>query len=132
MLAQIGAEHLQTCPSTLWTPAGERVTQPVYRAVNILGAIWAADLERSEYTEVSGTGDVAMGFRQLVIGEGKADGALLFRRAEALASIVVHARAKERIQAAGLGLFFPSERWARRTGHSTWPRTVSAGPGRQE
>ena len=91
-LSEAGVDNLQVFPAVLVPPRGEQVG--TYRAVNILGLVKCADLEKSEYDDITGTGMIAMSFRKLVIDEKAARDLPLFRLAEAVASIVVHERVK--------------------------------------
>jgi hypothetical protein len=90
-----GVHNLQTCPAILQTPMGTAITN--YRAVNIVGTIACADLKKSQYDDITGTGMIAVGFRKLVINEAAAGGQLFFRLAEAVASIIVHEKVKNAV-----------------------------------
>jgi len=65
-----------------------------YKAVNILGLVACADMKKSEFTDVTGTGMIAVAFRKLVIDEKAAQGLYMFRLGQAVASIIVHERVK--------------------------------------
>ena len=81
-----------------------------YHAVNILGAIAAADMEMSMVMdEGSGMYDVLFG--SLVIDEEKANGNLLFRLAESISTVVIHESVVEALNQKGnFGLtFLPPE-----------------------
>jgi hypothetical protein len=69
-----------------------------YKAVNIVGAIAAADLSKSEYSAPSGTALVDTDFESLAIDETKAGGQLMFRLAEAVTAIVIHERVKAQLE----------------------------------
>jgi hypothetical protein len=100
-LTGAGVDNLETCPAILEDPLKKRVLRN-YRAVNIVGAIRCADLGRSQYHDMGGTGLIAMGFRKLVIDEARTGGALMFRLAESPICIVVHDRIREAIESKSL------------------------------
>lgn len=90
-----GVDNLETFPASLMDPRRERLVLNDYEAVNIIGLRRCADLEKSDYDDIGGTGLIALGFRQLVIDEERAGGALLFRLAEAVSSVIVHESVKD-------------------------------------
>lgn len=69
-----------------------------YQAVNILGLVSCADMEKSELMGTSDSALIDVDFHSLVIDESKAGGALLFRLAEKVSAIVVHEKVKENIE----------------------------------
>jgi hypothetical protein len=71
-----------------------------YKAVNIIGRLSCADLEKSEY--LPGYKQPLMKFRNLVIDESRAMGQPLFRLAENTLFILVSEPVKEAIEAANL------------------------------
>jgi hypothetical protein len=91
-LQEAGVDNLQMCDVSLTSLEGRMV--PGYHAVNVVGLVAAADLSKSHYTDTTGTGVIAVGFRKLVVDERAAANLLLFRLAESIASIVVHERVK--------------------------------------
>jgi hypothetical protein len=90
-----GVDNMETFPANLVDPRRENFNLQHYEAVNIVGLRQCADLKKSEYDDIGGTGLIALGFRQLVIDEERAGGALLFRLAEAVRSVIVHESVKE-------------------------------------
>jgi hypothetical protein len=92
-LRDAGVDNLQTCPAILRDPS-RGLERRDYDAVNILGAVACADMRRSTYTDVTGTGLIAVAFRRLVIDEAAAQDLLFFRLAQSLGSIIVHERVK--------------------------------------
>jgi hypothetical protein len=68
-----------------------------YKAVNIIGAVAAADLGKSDYSAPSGTALVDTDFDSLVIDEKKAKGLLMFRLAECVTAIVIDERVKQQL-----------------------------------
>lgn len=95
-LQRAGVDNLQTFPVTLVERNGLKIDQEYY-AVNIIGCIKCADMNRSEYTDITGQGVFAVNFRKLVIDEEKAQGQSLFRLAESLSSIIIHEKVKEEL-----------------------------------
>jgi hypothetical protein len=71
-----------------------------YKAVNIIGRLSCADLEKSEY--LPGYKPPLMKFRNLVIDESRAMGQPLFRLAENTLFILVSEPVREAIEAANL------------------------------
>jgi uncharacterized protein DUF1629 len=98
-LAEAGVDNIEIFAAELHGPSGQLV--PGYHAVNILGLTRCADLEKSEFDDIGGTGLIAMSFRKLVIDESLAKGLLFFRLAEAVASIIVHESVKVRVDTKG-------------------------------
>lgn len=83
-----GVDNLQLFPVQIVERDGLQINQD-YFAVNILGCVKCADMDKSEYTDITGGGLLAVNFRKLVIDEEKARGFKLFRLAESVASIIV-------------------------------------------
>lgn len=81
-----------------------------YVAVNIVGAIAAANMEESEIADM-GDGMIDVTFDSLVIDEAKAGGQLLFRLAESITTIIVNESVVDHLNAlGGFGLtFMPPE-----------------------
>lgn len=96
-LRAAGADNLEGFPVVLLDPHGAEIHG--YQAVNIVGLVKCADLSKSQFDDITGTGMVAMGFRKLVIDEQAAGGTPLFRLAEAVASIIVHEQVKAAVDA---------------------------------
>ncbi|MDH5180258.1 MAG: hypothetical protein OEZ39_09285 [Gammaproteobacteria bacterium] len=88
-LTMLGVSNLQTWPATLLVP-NQNECIDTYKIVNIIGTIAAADMTRSDYIDMGGSGRIAVGFRNLVIDEQKADGAKMFRLAESPSTIIIH------------------------------------------
>jgi hypothetical protein len=100
-LTAAGVDNIQTFEAVLVNPdTGERHAN--YKAYNIVGLVACADMGASERmaTTDSVIGDVD--FRSLVIDESKTGGALLFRMAENVSAIVVHAQVRRAIEASGI------------------------------
>jgi hypothetical protein len=97
-LQHAGVDNLQICPAILRTPDGDNLES--YWAVNIVGAVACADMQKSEYNDITGTGMIAVGFRKLVIDPNRANDLVFFRLAQSVASIVVHERVKQEVDRA--------------------------------
>ena len=68
--------------------------------------------DESEFTDMGGTGSIAVAFRNLIIDEKKAKGALMFRLKESVSAIIVHKSIKETIEnslVTGLSFVHPAE-----------------------
>lgn len=72
-----------------------------YFAFNLIGLVAAADLSASVYLAPEGR-LLSVDFDSLAIDAAKARGALMFRLAECVTCIVVHASVKQTIEAAGI------------------------------
>ena len=84
-----------------------------WKAVNIVGVVAAADLQKSKFP--SGQDPViSMQFDELVINPVEARGLLMFRLAESLSTILVHAKVKDAVEARGIEPigFIKPEDWA--------------------
>ena len=96
-LTATGVDNLDLYPAIVFDPAtGERHED--YKAVNIIGAVRAADLSQSIYTAHGDPPLIDTDFDKLVIDEAKAHGLPLFRLAECVSAKVIHARVKEALQ----------------------------------
>ena len=99
-LHEAGVDNLQLFPVEIVERDGSLVNQE-YCAVNIIGCVQCADIDKSELTDLTGNGLTAVSFRKLAIDELKANNLYLFRLAESVASIVVHAHVKALLDAKG-------------------------------
>ena len=93
-----GVDNFQLFPAIL-KDEKRNVTLNNYMVVNIIGLIRAADMEKSEYIDMGGTGQIAVGFRNLVIDESQTGGALIFRMAESISTIIIHESIKKILDA---------------------------------
>jgi len=84
-----------------------------YKAVNIVGLVAAADLEKSDYSAPSGTALIDTDFDSVAIDENKANNMLMFRMAECVSAIVIHEKVKQSIEKAGIIHldFIKPEKW---------------------
>ena|SRR5467141_2481604 len=91
-----GVDNLELHEARLTDPdTGAAYTN--YKAVNIIGLVSAADLGRSTAIIHDNIPLVDVGFDKLVIDEGKAGGALLFRLAENNTAVLVHERLRDHL-----------------------------------
>lgn len=95
-LVQAGVSNLQAFPARI-TDTQSRTVHTDYVAVNIVGCIAAADLDRSVFTPGHAPA-FHTAFRELVIDDAKASGQLMFRLLQAVSTIVVHASVKQALQ----------------------------------
>jgi hypothetical protein len=99
-LAEAGIDNLDCYEAELFNPAtGKRFTN--YKAVNIIGAVAAADLAKSE-CQVHGEPQFDVDFDSLVLDEAKTHGLLMFRLAECVTGIVVHESVKRCVERRGI------------------------------
>jgi hypothetical protein len=110
-LRAAGVDNLQTFKAVIKdVKSGTDYTD--YSAVNIVGVVSAADRDQSTTMEGLDSPLIDAVFDSLVIDEMKAGGALIFRLAEAVGTIVVHERVKQQIEAAqvpGMTFYEPGE-----------------------
>ena len=96
-LQEVGVDNLQLYDAVIENPyTGKDVMD--YQAVNIIGLVAAADLDQSNYKAFSDPPTVDTLFRNIVIDESKTGGALMFRMAESVSTIIVHQRVKEHLE----------------------------------
>jgi hypothetical protein len=111
-LEKAGVDNLECFPAVLRNPESGTEYRD-YFAVNIVGAVTAADMGQSEFDAPSGTPIVDVDFDSLVIDEKRAGDLLMFRLAECITAIVVHERVKQALEAANIRHldFLPPEQW---------------------
>ena len=104
MLAAIeraGVDNLDVYDAVISDPAtGERYAS--YKAVNIIGAVAAADLGKSVFQAPSGSPIIDTDFDSLSLSEKKAGGMLMFRLAESVNGIVVHEQVRAQLERSGI------------------------------
>jgi hypothetical protein len=99
-MKEAGVDNLDAYDVLITDPdSGKRFTN--YKAVNIIGVIAAADMQKSKATVHTGGPVSDVEFDDLVLDEGKPRGALIFRLAEATGTILVHERLKDYLLAKG-------------------------------
>lgn len=92
-LQAAGVDNLQTFPAVLENPyTNEDLLD--YLAINILGLVAAADLEKSDITAFSNPPRIDSITFSPKIDPAKANGALMFRMAESVMRIMVHEKIK--------------------------------------
>ena len=112
-LHEAGVDNLQTYQAIIRDPATNREFTD-YKAVNIVGVISAADMEKSSVMNVSDSQMIDVAFDNLVLDESRIGGSLMFRLGEAVNAIVVHERIKRVIkerQIPGM-MFYESGEWS--------------------
>lgn len=84
-----GVDNLEAFDAVMVNPdTGERWAD--YLAINVVGKIRCADMEKSTYRDPTGSGLVTVFFQDLVVSDKLASEALCFRLAESLGEIIVH------------------------------------------
>ena len=95
-----GADNLEAFDVVLVDP-DSGVRHATHKAVNIVGAISAADLSKSEATVHTGGPVVDVDFDRLVLDEKRAGNARIFRLAESVNAIMVHEALRDHLIASG-------------------------------
>ncbi len=95
-LGRAGVTNLQTFPAVL-SDAQRGLRLPGFQAVQILGAIKAADPKKSIAYDPLSVGRNIVNFEKLVIDEEATHGLLMFRLLEAVATIIVHEQVKREL-----------------------------------
>lgn len=99
-MAAGGVDNLDAYDAVVREPDGSR-SYTNYKAVNVVGLVAAADMARSKATVHPGGPVIDVEFDDLVLDPARARGALIFRLAEATASIFVHDRLRRHLLASG-------------------------------
>jgi hypothetical protein len=102
-LRSSGVDNLQSFRVTLRGPQSGRVIED-YHIVNIVGAVSCADLSESRFDPPPGRPTISVAFSRLVIDESRTAGALLFRLAESLSTIIVHDDVKRHLETTGFDM----------------------------
>lgn len=87
LLTNAGVDNLQVYDAIVKDPRNNKIYAN-YKAVNIVGLVACANLEKSRYSE--GSGPPLMHFDQLIIDEQKTTGMKIFRLAESAGVILVN------------------------------------------
>jgi hypothetical protein len=108
-----GADTLQLFDAVLVDPQ-RAARHDDYKAVNIVGLVAMADLAKSRTMGTSDSRMLDVDFEKLEFREGAAGDHLIFRLAESVNAIVVHANVKRSIEKAGLAgmTFYASGEWS--------------------
>lgn len=108
-LREAGVDNLDTYPVIVRSTKNGDICGD-YVAVNVIGSIAAADMEKSVVLD-EGAGMVDVIFSSLVIDENKARGQLFFRLAESAGALVVHEPVRDHLlRKGGFGLTFTEPR----------------------
>ena len=99
-LKRAGVDNLQTFPAILRNIETTFETTE-YKVVNVLGKLQAADMDASDYIDMGGTGLIAVGFKDLVIDESKANNRKMFRLAESITDVIIHESVKSVLEKCG-------------------------------
>jgi len=73
-----------------------------YLAYNILGAVKAADLGTTQFAPENPSRMIDASIERLTVDENRAGNLLMFRLAESISTIVVHAKVKAAVEARGI------------------------------
>jgi len=114
-LKAAGVDNLQTFETKLLTVRGQNPPPADhYLAVNIVGRVAAADLQKSEINPAVHEKLISMDFYSLSVDDSKARGFLMFRLAENISTVLVHERVKKQIEAEGINTltWLAPEKWA--------------------
>lgn len=110
-LMDCGVNNLDLYDSVIKDPDnGQLIT--AYKAVNIIGLISAADMSKSSATIHGGTALIDVDFDTLSVDTTKAQGALMFRLAESITTVLVHQRVRNHLISCGfddLAFYEPGE-----------------------
>jgi hypothetical protein len=99
-MQEAGVDNLDLYDAVIYDPdTKKRYTN--YKAVNIIGAIAAADMSKSKATVHPGGPVIDVEFDELVLDETRTGGVLIFRLAEATGTILVHERLRDHLLAKG-------------------------------
>ena len=110
-----GVHNIQTYETILTNVEGDNPPpRDHYLAVNVIGLIDAADMEKSIISPGSKEELYTTDFDSLVIDPKKAMDILMFRLAQNTSAVLVHKRVKEYVDAAGIDTltWFRPEEWA--------------------
>lgn len=112
-LAGAGVDNLQLYDAVLLDPE-RNARHTDYKAVNIVGVVRGADLETSSLMGTTDSTLVDVDFARLAFAPSIPADLLMFRLAEAVNAIVVHARVRAAIEAGGIpGMtFFTTDEWS--------------------
>jgi hypothetical protein len=112
-LVEAGVDNLDVYRAEIVDP-NTNARYDDYVAFNIVGTVSAADLTKSTFDARVPEKIVSMEFQSLTVDETRAQGALMFRLAEAVNAIVVEERVKRHVESKGFDtVFFAApEDWA--------------------
>lgn len=113
VLKACGVDNMQYFDAVLQDPStGQQYAN--YKAYNIVGLISSADMSASTLMGTSDSRMLDADFDALVVDGSKPRGALLFRLAENVSAIVVHAQVRQAMEASGIPgfAFFGPGEWS--------------------
>ena len=112
-LRRAGVQNIEYFDAVLEDPDNGREYGD-YKAYNIVGLVACADAAASKLMDTNESDLLDMDFESLVIDESRTGGALLFRLAENVSAIVVHAQVKRAIEASGIPgfVFYGPGEWS--------------------
>lgn len=114
-LQACGIDNLQAYETRLIEPRGEKPPPPdYYVAVNIIGLVAAADLQKSKLNPETPDRLISADFRSLAIDQSKTGDLLIFRLAENISAVLAHERVRAEIEKRGINslTWFEPEEWA--------------------
>src|SRR5262245_54011844 len=98
-----GVDNLQTYDTRLVEPRGPNPPpENHYLAVNLVGLVAAADLQKSKLNPEVKERLISVDFHSLAVDKAKARDQLLFRLAENTSVILAHERVRESVEKAGI------------------------------
>ncbi|GAB4328306.1 MAG: hypothetical protein Kow0074_24180 [Candidatus Zixiibacteriota bacterium] len=108
-----GVDNIDSYEVELVDPINDRVITD-YVAFNLIGAVAAADLDKSVFDPLVPERMISMDFDSVTVSDDATHGALMFRLAQSVNAILVHQRIKDHIEASGIDtlMFIPPEEWA--------------------
>lgn len=111
-LRSSGVDNIDEYAVRIRDATSDRVDES-YVAVNVLGAVAAADRAQSTYQDPTGLGRADLDFDRLVLATDATHGLLLFRLAECVTGLVIHSSVRSALEArGGFGLsFIRPEEW---------------------
>ena len=102
-LQEVGVDNMDVYEAVIRDPRNGDVYQ-THAAVNVIGAVAAADVSASRMSPLSSERLISAAFDSLAIETSRASNLLLFRLAENVGALVVHSRVRKRLE----GGDFPS------------------------
>lgn len=103
VVRKAGVNNIDAYKAELYWDDGELASKDYY-VVNIIGAIAAADMDKSIYDPDQPDRMIAMSFDALTVDERKAHGYMMFRLAENIGTILIHEDVRKAIEKAKIPL----------------------------
>lgn len=113
-LRAAGVDNLQTYETVLAARGGTPTPPDRYLAVNVVGKVAAADMDRSVTNPAVSDTLISADFHSLAVDAGTATDLLLFRLAENVSAVLVHERVRAHVEASGIDTltWYAPEEWA--------------------